>query len=309
MIGKFKKQVKTLFVDKNSTFVSVEGHVNIILSPSFYWVKKVSLPVKYLRDVKALLPSLFEDILPPKNYSYSAYKYEDEYFIFAYEDKMILDSLAEKGISASQIKAVHFAQSEFFEIDGPIEIDTEQTLFKKDDILMLLPSSWFDESQDINLNELKLSKQSITLKQFSHIVDDKTLFKISALVLIFILVIAAEYFITQEKVQDISKKQEALFSKYKLQSTMFQNKAMFKELNSKYKKQMLLRRYMATVLKLSLESKQKLVLVELKGNKLKLAFSGEKEGLERLIFKQLKVQSIHYSAKYKKNTLYVELSL
>ncbi|MDQ7066925.1 MAG: hypothetical protein Q9M40_02365 [Sulfurimonas sp.] len=70
--------------------------VSIILSPSLYWVQKLSLRVKYVREVKKLLPSIFEDMLPAGQYSYSAYKRGDDFFIFAYEDKAILKLLQDK---------------------------------------------------------------------------------------------------------------------------------------------------------------------------------------------------------------------
>ena len=309
MIGKFKTQVQTLFVDKNSPVFSVEGSLNIILSPSLYWVKKVSLPVKYLREVKPLLPSLFEEVLPAGNYSYSAYKQGEDYFVFAYEDKMILDTLVSKGISASQVKGVYFAQSELFSIDKPVEIDEQNSLYKKDDIVMALPSSWFAERISLEFDASKLSKHSIALKQFSHIVNDKSLFKMSAIVLVFLLLIATEYFITSHKVTELQTKQENVFQKYHLKATMFQNRAMLQELQTHHKEQMKLRKYMAIALKTPLLKNQKLTLIELRAMKLKLAFSGEKKGLENRLFSFFKKEQIKYSAHYKKGTLYMELIL
>lgn len=309
MIGKFKKQVKTLFLDKNSSVFNIEGNLNIILSPSLYWVQKVSLPVKYLREVKPLLPSLFEEVLPAGNYNYTAYKQGEDYYIFAYEDKMILETLASKGITPSQVKGVYFAQRELFSMDKPIEVDKENSLYKQDDIVMLLPATWFKESITLNLEEIKLSKHNIVLKQFSHIVKDKTLFKMSAIVFVFLLLIATEYFITLQKVTNLREKQENIFEQYHLKATMFQNKAMYKELQSRHEEQMKLRKYMAIILKIPLLNNQKMTLVAFKGKKLKLAFTGEKQSLEKVVFTPLKKDHIRYDANYKKETLYLELAL
>ena len=132
MFTKYKKQIDTIFLDTNSNDFTNKESVNVILSPSLYWVKKVSLPVKYLRDVKPLLPSLFEDILPDAVYSYFVYKSEEEYFIFAYEDKKIFNLLNSKGIPASHVNNVYFAQSEFGGVDGAIKIDEKNSLYFKE---------------------------------------------------------------------------------------------------------------------------------------------------------------------------------
>ena len=71
----FRSKAKAFFVDVNSPSYLLEAPVNVILSPSMYWVKRVTLPVKYLYEVKSLIPSLFEENLPEGKYSYSAYRW------------------------------------------------------------------------------------------------------------------------------------------------------------------------------------------------------------------------------------------
>ncbi len=89
----FRSKAKAFFVDVDSPSYHLDESVNVILSPSMYWVKRVTLPVKYLREVKSLIPSLFEENLPDGKYSYSAYKDGDSFLIFAYNDKEVLDLL------------------------------------------------------------------------------------------------------------------------------------------------------------------------------------------------------------------------
>ena len=96
---KFNTKLKTIFLDPNSDKSVINNYdndsilvtddaskkrekVNVILSPSLYWVKKLSLPVKYVREVKKLLPSIFEDTLPKGNYNYTAYKSGEDFFGF-----------------------------------------------------------------------------------------------------------------------------------------------------------------------------------------------------------------------------------
>ncbi len=70
----FNRQHKILFLDPNYPAVCGDEKVDIILSPSLYWIKKISLPLNSLREVRTLLPSIFEDMLPDGIYSYSVYK-------------------------------------------------------------------------------------------------------------------------------------------------------------------------------------------------------------------------------------------
>ena len=138
MFTKFNQKHKTFFLDLSSPAVEVDEKVNIILSPSMYWVKKLSLPLSKSSEAKKLLESIFEDTLPLGNYNYSVYKEGKFFFAFAYDDKFIIDTLEEKGISVANVASVHFAQSELGFIEGAVKINETQSIFLKDGILILL---------------------------------------------------------------------------------------------------------------------------------------------------------------------------
>ena len=309
MFSKFNKQYKTIFLDPASDSFEIEDDVNIILSPSLYWVKKVSLPVKYLRDVKSLLPSLFEEILPKGNYSYSAYKSADEFFIFAYEDKVIIDTLSSKGISSTQIKGVYFAQSELFEIEGAIKINEMQSVYVKDEIVILVPCCWIEESGDLDISSINFSKHRISLKQFGHIVNDKSLYMLVSIFSLLILLVVGEYFITLQKISTTTELRDELFAKHGLKSTMMQNRSMLSEYKTIHKRQTNLRDSVAYILSLSLPNEQKLLQLTLKGKKLIAAFSGVKKGSEASIEKVLKSKKLKFVSNFKDKSWYVEIEL
>lgn len=309
MFSKFNKQIDTIFLDKDSKEFSIKERVNVIISPSLYWVQKVSLPVKYVREVYALLPSLFEDTLPKGVYSYSAYKSGDEFYIFAYDDKLILDTLSHKKINSSQIKNVYFAQSELSFIETPVKIDEIQSLYVKDDILMLIPSVWLKENSDLNLATLTLSKHKITLKQFSHLVNDKSLYTLIAIASVLLVLIATEYFITMDKVSKTRTMKEKLFSQHKLKSTMFQNRAMLKKLSNTHATQTNLRIYMGNILKIALKKERYLSLVEVKNKTLKVEFIGVKLGNESRIIKELQSKKVPFNSSVKDELLRLEFKL
>lgn len=309
MFSKFKGQTDTIFVDTNSDVFEIEKNVNIILSPSLYWVKKVSLPVKSMREARSLLESLFEDSLPEGNYSYTLYKENDNYFIFAYEDKKIIDLLAQKGITQAQINAVYFAQSELNSLDKPKKIDEDHVILVKDGIDVLLPSSLIDSDEYLDVSQVELSKHTIRLKQFGHLVNEKSLYTIAGLFLVLIVLILSEYFITKQKINKIQTQQRELFSRYNLKPTMFQNKSLLKEYEDVYKRQIKFRETISTLLHLPLKSGHKIKLLAFKGKKLSVAFSGVEEGEQKYLETAFKRSKLQYSAKFKDKNWYVEFTL
>ncbi len=309
MFTKYNKQANTIFLDTSSDIFYTQERVNIILSPSLYWVKKVSLPVKNLRDVKPLLPSLFEDFLPEGVYSYSAYKSEDDFFIFAYEDKKILVLLDTKGISASQVQNVYFAQSELGFLDKAVKLNEQDSLYKKDELLILVPNVWVKESVDLNLSSVTLSKNHITLKQFGHLVNDKALYTLAGIFIFIIAIVSIEYIITNQKISSVVQKQEEVFVSYALKPTMMQNRAMLKELENTHSKQVKLRESIAYMLSLNLKSSITLSNIFLKGKVLVFTFKGISEGKEKILEKDFLKNNLKYTATYKKKIWYVEVKL
>ena len=242
---KFREDKKTVFLDPHTELVISDEKLNIILSPSLYWVKKVTLPLKYERDAKKLLVSLFEDVLPEGTYSYSVYKVpskEGVFMIFAYEDKAILDLLLAQGISSANIYSIHFAQSELDTLDGAVKINETQSIYVKDSVVTLVPCCWIEEKGKLDLSNVKLSKHTITLAQFGHIVDNKSLINIGAILSVFIVLIWVELFIVSQNISKIELESSEIFAKHKLKPTMFQNKSLLKKYKTIYGNQTKLRK-------------------------------------------------------------------
>jgi len=246
---KFKKDKKIIFLDPQTELVLSDEQLDIILSPSLYWVKKVNLPLKHARDAKKLLVSLFEDSLPKGTYSYSVYKQEEFFMIFAYEDKTILDLLSSKGILLSNISSIRFAQSELDSISGAMKINDAQSIYVKDSMVTIVPCCWIEESGSLDLASIKLSKHTITLAQFGHIVDNKSLIRVGAIFSVFILLAWIELFILTQDIEKIQNDTSAVFVKYDLKPTMFQNKSLLKRYKTIHKNQTKLREDFKMILK------------------------------------------------------------
>ena len=309
MFTRFNQNNKTIFIDPNSPDIVVDEKVNVILSPSLYWVKKLSLAVKSASDVKKLLPSIFEESIPEGNYSYSVYKKDDEFFAFAYDDKVIIDTLNKKGVASANIESVYFAQSELSFIEGAVKINETQSLFIKDDMLILLPCCWVEESGNLDLNELTLSKHNITLAQFGHIVDRGSFYKAGAILLALILLVATELFITSSKVNEVENLKEELFTKSKLQATMFQNEATLKKYEKIDSKQIKLREQISTVLSLKLKPLESLKRLSLKNKTFVVDFNKLSQESINKIKKRLKSSGVKFKAENKKETWHLEMTL
>jgi len=309
--NRFKNKFKTIFLDPNTSYYNVDEKVNIILSPSLYWVKKLSLPVKYVRDAKKLLPSIFEDSLPDGNYSYFAYKSGDEFYGFAYEDKLILETLADKGISTQNIASIHFAQSELDKIDSALKVNDEQSVYVKDGIVLLVPCCWIEESGNLNLWDVKLSKHKISLAQYGHIVNNSSLYKIGGVLLALIIIVFVEYFITAQKTSNVVDMKDELFAKHSLKSTMMQNRALLKKYDKLHKRQTKIRESVSHILALRLSKNEKLTLLSLKNKTIVAEYSDMNKGMEAYIKKTLKSKNLKFKTKFdsKKKTLHVEINI
>ncbi|MBL0687296.1 MAG: hypothetical protein JJV95_07505 [Sulfurospirillum sp.] len=275
MFTKFNTIRNTIFLDPNSDKeynIPKNEKVNIILSPSLYWVKKVSLPVKYARDAKRLIPSLFEETLPLGTYRYYVYKSGDEFYIFAYEDKVLLDALSKANISHVNIVNLHFAQSEMKNLKGVVHVNDEQNLYVKEGLVILVPSSWSKENEELNLYNLTLSKHKVALQQYAHIVESSTIYKMIAILSVIIILIFGEYLITIQKTKEIVMFKDEVFSKYDLKPTILQNKSMLIEYESIHEKQTKLREYIAYMLAFKLQDKERLSKLILKNNTLTAEF-------------------------------------
>jgi hypothetical protein len=289
--------------------VTVEEKVNVILSPSLYWVKKLPLPIKYLRDVKKLLPSIFEDVLPAGHYSYSAYKSGNEFFVFAYEDKVILDTLAQKGINVSNIANVYFAQSEFSDLNGALKVNETQSMYLKDEILILVPSTFVSESKELVANAVALSTHTISLAQFGHIVETKSLYKIAGIFLVLIVLLASEWFVTAQKINEIEDLKTALFEKEGAKSTMFENNAILKKQKAIYEKQTKLRECVSLILSAKLAKNETLQELNLKNKSFVAEFNTLSPATAAAIEKDFKASGVAYTVSKQNESWRLEVSL
>ena len=267
----FRKTALTLFIDTHTSVDVNQGQMlNVILSPSFYWVKHLSIPVKSLSEAKKFLPSLFEDTVPKGKYSYYAYKDEDSYLIFAYDDKKILDALLEKGIHAEQINRVYFAQSEFDKLDEAIEVDEGFVLDIEDHVVIRLPKSFVESYKPLELKDHIFSERPIQLTRYAYIATQKSLKQFALFMGALIAIYMLDWVVSETKTSEFNDAPLGLYAEHDLPATTVQNEVIFQTLQERYDKQISIRQKTGKILNLELEKNEYIKLYDLQKNKLNM---------------------------------------
>jgi hypothetical protein len=310
LFWRFKEEVEILFLD-TCTYVDVDTtkKYNIILSPSLYWVKKLSLPLKYTHEVKKIAPSIFEEILPDGNYNYLVYKDGDEFLLFAYEDKKILELLESKGVPLSVVKGLYFAQSIVDRLDEPYRVNDETLLVEKEGIVLLLPISWYEAAKPLKIEENKRLKYPLKLQQYGHIVKSATLYKVIALLGVFSLLLIFEYVVLLKQQEHITALKDELFTRYHLKPTMMQNRAILASYEKKYKEQKELRQATIALLKSSLKQGEYIESILVEKSVLKVTFVGITSAEKRRVIANLSKAKIPFKTEYIDNKFVVEVKL
>ena len=249
MFTQFNQKTQVVFLDFNVDILEIPNDyfIDIVLSPTLYWVRKFSLPTKNPKEAKKLLPSLFDEFLPKGEYSYYGYFEGDDYIGFAYDESKINQLISQKGISFSKIKSIRFSQSEFDDESLPYKVDEKNSLVKKDSIVILLPNEFIGETKNIDLQNLKLSKHTVKIEQFSDIIDSKSVYLISFILVLFISIYGFSWYKTSKEISQLENKKENIFKKYDLLPTSLQNKASLKKYKKIAKKQKKLKEILSSL--------------------------------------------------------------
>ncbi len=260
-------------IDKYTAKVNVKDRIDIILTPSYYWVKRAVLEVPFTFQALKYAPSIFEGILPEGHFSYSVVKVKKEYLFFAYNADEIIKSLKDKGIEASQISGVYLAQNEFKHLSSPIACNEKDVLVLHQNTLLQVPKSLVDESTiKRSMDEIKtLSRNKITLYKSSVTHSLKELTPLMYALGAFIVLYAAQLFFTYREHAKISAL-PSVFKEYKLPQTLMQNNSIEKRLRSDFTAQKSFRKIVFTILQLPLSQREKISTVRYEKNTFKIIF-------------------------------------
>ncbi len=165
----FKNKTTTLFVSKSDR-IEKRGSYSLILSPEFYWIKKVTLPVKKEKEAIKLAPSIFEGFLPSGDFSYEVRKSDDAFIMIAYNKKKIAEDLEKILPYKSDIVDIYFAQDALGFIQECVEIDKRAALSNMDGIVIQVPRACTNTEENLDgiLEKADLGKRKVKLSSFDN---------------------------------------------------------------------------------------------------------------------------------------------
>ena len=296
LISRKSHTTATLFLTKESEPLHVEGKINIILSPAFYWFKVETLPVSRASAAKELAPSLFDGVVQEGNYSYMAIKREDSFWLFAYDDQLITQKLSAVGIKPSNIAHIYFAQSECVEITKPIKVSETMALISQDGIVSMVPIVYTPHTTTIEsyLNHHTFSKEHVNINFFQNsFLEERYVYRLMAIFVAVIALYLANYLIVHKALKKEQLKAYALKQRYQLPTTSFELKGLKSSLEGRQKRQIKLRETIKSLLSLPLmqgEHLQKMV-IKAKSAYLEIHLSEPKraEVLTKVLQKHMKI--------------------
>jgi hypothetical protein len=182
-------------------------------------------------------------------------------------------------------------------------------MYLKDEILILVPSSFVNGSKVFDTNTISLSVHTISLAQFGHIVDTKSLYKIAGIFILLIVLLASEWFVTAQKINEIEELKSALFEQEGAKSTMFENNAILKKQKAIYEKQTKLRECVSLVLSAKLAKNETLKELNLKNKTFVADFNALSPATTAAIEKDFKVSGLTYKVSKQNESWRLEVSL
>ncbi len=239
----FKKKCDIALITTNYSN-TIRKSDALVLSPEFYWVKKVRLNVRFAFEVKKMAESIFADSLPDGSYSYIVLKSAPkEFIVIAYDLDYIIKKLKNLGIDISKVKKIYTIQSEIKESKFYIESDKESGLAIVDKIVTPVPLRYLDASvaKKVTIKEFlsnKLSKNYIyPSKKGTEIFEKKDMIRFSLLPIFVLLFLSVNFFTYKKEIKYLEKLKESYIKTYTLPSTTFEIKSMLEEAEKLDKKQ------------------------------------------------------------------------
>jgi len=322
-----KQYHRTIYIDKSTNDIDINKNekVDLILSPAFYWVQDVKLPVKYEFQAKNLLPSVFDGILSEGNYSYKTYKSVSIYpknklndsqniswMVYAYDDTIISNKLDSLKLNNSNINSIYFAQSELEHQENPIKLNDTQALVKHDNILITMPLSLTKEAKEFEevVSSHERTKQAININRYANLpISEKSINVIAVTLIAFIGLYLTEFMINKKSLKELYTQSAQTQQTYRLPTTSFELNSMKKSLKKIASSQEDLRSISEYILNAPLKKDEHVIFLELKNSKFSVKVNLTEPKRAEIIKKYWQKKVSIKSMKVKDNTLIAKINL
>ncbi len=228
-----RHQKETFFITRDFN-QKITSKSNIILSPEFYWAKKVALNVHFAYEVKKMAPSLFDGALPSGDFEYTVFKIsKNNYIVVAYDILSIKEKLRQLGIKTELIERVYIAQSEFGSDDISLRVNDTCGMTMLDGVLVYTCLSFIDSDimvEDVIKNR-KLTKNYIYSKQITKI-EPKQLTLLIWMIFLMSSILVLDIAKLYKSDNQLSTQKEDFIRENSLPQTSYQLKSVQDELQS-----------------------------------------------------------------------------
>lgn len=297
-----KKQA--FFITKNFD-IKLTDKCDLILSPEFYWARKVTLNVNFSYEVQKMAISIFDGLLPNGSFEFKVFKLEkNEYIIIAYDIESIKLQLKNMGIDMSKVDKIYTLQSEFLKNNISLSVDDDFGVATVDGLMVYLPLKFIEINDTLEniLSSKKLSTHYIYSHKLQKVGIKST--ELNLVILIFLLLnaIAILNVVKLENNRNFLEKQKANFTKENtLPSTSFQVRSMQDELQIINKAQKDLREAILYIQKFQLKSTESFEMIKYEKNSLSCS--------AKLENKQRENELKNYMSKKPKSSISIEVKL
>ena len=191
----------------------IDEPVDIILSPQFYWIKKIDAPVKNSKEAKKIAKNLFD--LDEKNYLFDVVHLDGKYFAVAIEKNLHLP------FDKRHVRSIRLAQAELYEYEC-IDVGDNHSIQKVEDILFFLPKiekncpHIYEVLKEINLSNYKVPLVN-TLS-----IDKTSMVLLFAALVVFNLSLWIQGFSYKQALHKLELNKKNLHAKYHLPLTTLQ---------------------------------------------------------------------------------------
>jgi hypothetical protein len=207
--------------------------VSVVLSPQFYWIKKIDIPIKSLFQAKKIAKNIFD--LEADRYIFGAFRAGGEFFAYAVERDLNLK------IERKYIKAVYLAQTELYGYEC-ISVDDNYCIKKVNGVLFCFPKEEGDKCENVDeiLKTVKFSGNKITLDTVN--IDKSALVLMALVFVLFNAIYGIKTFMYKRQISLNQTVIGEYASKYGLPVTSYQLRSIKETLAETDKKQKQIRK-------------------------------------------------------------------
>jgi len=284
----FKREKRDSFFITKNFDKKITKKSNLILSPEFYWVKRVSLNVNFVYEVKKMAPSLFDGMLPNGEFKFLVFKVEKNSFIvIAYDIDSIKKTLITLGIDIDLVEKVYLAQSEFVGSNLALRVSDTCGIVMLDGVVVYTCLDFIDTniSVDDAIKEKKLTNNYIySYGQQKINIEPKHLTLLLWILFFLNLIFVLDIVKLNSNNNQLLLQKENFIQENSLPQTSFQLKSIQDELKLVDKTQIDLREDIHYLSKFKLEKKEYFKSIIFSNNTLKYKLeTSKKEKFQRYL--------------------------